>query len=218
MATRKNGSPFGDFSGSIDTVVFSSWMGIIISKSKPGQRKKKTTSVKLIRQNNMFGMVSSFFRSAKQMINMGYQKPKLAKMTPNNAITSYHLKNAMSGDGNDIGIILSKIKFTFPIRKTQSAWKSVISSVTENNVTISWETNPFPQKCTQLDDKVILVYYNKNRGMFYCIWDVIERSDLSFTRDFSKEFAGDEIHWYMFLISADGKLVSETDYLGMVTL
>jgi len=68
MATRKNGSPFGDFSGFIDTVVFISWMGIIVCKSKPGPRKTKTTSVKLIRQNNMFGMISSFFRSAKQIL------------------------------------------------------------------------------------------------------------------------------------------------------
>jgi hypothetical protein len=54
--------------------------------------------------------------------------------------------------------------------------------------------------------------------MFNCIRDVIDRSELSFTRDFDKAYAGHELYWYMFLISADGKLVSETEYLGKVTI
>ena len=163
-------------------------------------------------------MVSSFLTSALEMIAMGYQKPKVETMSAFNAAVSYHLKNAITGDPDDPAINLSMIKFSFPIRKTQSAWNPVLSLEDGNNVAIRWETNPFPHKNTELDDNVILVFYDKDRGIFQCIRDIIERSDLSFTRDFDEAYLGNELYWYMFLISADGKLVSETEYLGMVTI
>ena len=218
MATLRNNSILGDYFGAIGTVVLSKWKGIFILKSRPIKRTKKTKSGKVIQQNNVFGMVSSFLASALEMINLCYQGPKLATMTPFNAAVAYHLKNAFTGDPNDPGINLELIKFGFPIRKTQSVWNPMLSLGEGNNVLINWETNPFPHKNTELDDKVILVFYNKNGGVFRCIRKVIERSDLSFTEKFDRGYAGDEIYWYLFLISADGKLVSETEYLGMVTI
>ena len=218
MATRKNPGIFGDYRGSVDTIVLSKWNDTYVTKSKPGPRRKKTTAVGLLRQNNVFGMVSSFFKSAKGLIKIAYQRPKVVKMTPYNAAVSYHLKNAITGDPDDPSIDLRLIKFSFPIRRTQSAWNPVLVLEQGYNVTVSWETNPFPQKCTQLDDKVILIFYDANRGSFTGISDVIDRSDLSFTEEFSDGFAEHELYWYMLLISADGKLISETEYLGMVTL
>lgn len=217
MANKTSGSALGDYSGAVGTVILTNWRDMQVMKSRPGSRNKKATSVPLIQQNNVFGMVSHFFSSARELITLGYQRPKVSRMTPTNAAASYHLKNAIAGDPNDPGINLSKIRLTFPIRKTQSAWNPVLSAA-GNNVNVSWETNPFPQKCTQLDDKVILFFYNKNDGMFSIIRNVIDRSDLSFTEHFSAGYQGNELYWYMFLISADGKLVSETEYLGVVTI
>jgi len=218
MATQKSNSVLGDFTGSVGTVTLTKWMDLAVMKSRIGARHKKTTSVPLIRQNNVFGMVSHFFSSARELIRMGYQRPKVAKMTPFNAMASYHLKNAIIGDPDNPVISLSKIKLTFPIRKTQSVWNPVLSLEAGNNVIVNWETNPFPHKCTQLDDKVILVYYNKNGGSFNFIREDIDRSHLSHSCRFGAGYNNHEIYWYMFLISADGKLVSETEYLGMVTL
>jgi len=218
MATRKNKPAIGDYKGTIDTLVLSTWKDIDVAKSKPGKRRKKTTSVKLIQQNTIFGMVSRFFKSAKALINLGYQQPKVVKMTKFNAAVSYHLENAVSGNPADASLILSKIKLTCPIRKTQSGWNPVLSSAAENKVTVTWEINPFPQKCTQLDDTVLLVFYDTTYKLFFSIYDVVKRSDLSYTMIFQKRFTGHEMCCYMFLVSADGKLVSETDYLGMVTI
>lgn len=218
MATRKNNPTIGDYYGAVDSVVLSKWMDINVMKSRPGKRRKKTTSVKLIRQNHLFGMVSSFLRSANELLLMGYQKPKVAKMTPMNAAASYHIKNAMTGDPDDPSVDLSLIRFTFPVRKTQTVWNPTLTLEEGKNVVIKWETNPFPQKSTQLDDQVILTYYNKNTGFFYIVRDIVERSDLGITDTFESGYTGNELHWYMFLISADGKLVSETEYLGMVTI
>ena len=165
MATRKNKPAIGDYNGTIDTVVLTTWNDIDVLKSKAGERRKKTTSVKLIRQNTVFGMVSQFFQSAKALINLGYQKPKVVKMTSFNAAVSYHLENAVSGSPADPSLSLSQIKLTNPIRKTQSAWNSSLSLAAANKVTVTWEMNPFPQKCAQLDDTVMLVYYDHDTGL-----------------------------------------------------
>lgn len=217
MATRKNKSALGDYTGTIDTVVVSRWNNIDVMKSKPGKRRKKTTSKKLKLQNKVFKMVNNFFYSAMDYINIGYQKPKIVKMTPFNSAVSYHMENAVVADADGPAISLPEIKLSMPIRKTQNVWNPVLT-IAENKVTVTWELNPFPQKCSQLDDTVILVYFDIAYKLFEIVAGVIKRSDLTFTKTFVNRYTGHELHWYMFLISSDKKLVSETEYLGKVTV
>ena len=218
MATRRHGGPAGDFRGPVDTVTYCKWKDTFVVKGKPGKRKKKTTSEKVIQHNTIFGMVNRFFKSATDTINLGYQRPKVAKITPYNAAVSYHFDHAVIADSDAIGIDLSKVRFTFPIRQTQSAWNAVLSLEDGNKVTIQWELNPFPQKCTQLDDNVHFVFYDTESGVFELLPDSVERSDMSFTETSLSGWGGHDLHWWMFLKSADGKLVSETEYLGMVSI
>jgi len=218
MAIRTNKWVLGEYSGAIDSVVLSKWNDIDVMKSRTRKRKKKTKSEKLKQQNTVFGMVSKFLNSARELIETGYQKPKVVKMTPFNAAVSYHLENAVIGDPKHPSLDLQKIKFTSPIQKTQSVWNPVLSSAAENTVTVTWELNPFPQKCTQLDDQVILVFCDSTYNQFSNIYDEVKRSDLSYTKTFHKRVTGHEFYWYLFLVSADGKLVSETEYIGKVTM
>jgi hypothetical protein len=218
MAIRKKKSILGDLRGSIDSIVLSSWNDTSTVRSKPGKRKKKTTSGKVAQQNSVFGMVSKFFRTAKLIINAGYQQRKPVKMTPYNSALSYHLQHAVCGDPEDPAISLSKVKLSAPVRTTQSAWNPVLSCDGGNEVTVKWDLNPFPQRCTQLDDKVILVFYDKSRKMFIRLDKPIVRSDVAWTEVMPNGYQGNELYWYMFMVSADGKLVSETTYLGMVTI
>jgi len=214
MAIRTNKWVLGDYSGAIDSVVLSKWNDLDVMRSKPGKRRKKTKSKKVQKQNKAFGTVSKFLNPARKFIDIGYQKPKVVKMTPFSNAVSYHLEHALIGDPESPFLDLTKIKLSSPIRKTQPAWNPVLSSAAELKVTVTWELNPFPNKCTQLDDEVILVYRDSQYNVFSCVPGDVRRSDLSYTQTFNKRVSGHELHWYLFLISADGKLVSETDYLG----
>ena len=218
MATQQSNSTIGEFSGAVGTVVLSRWLDLVTMRSKPLRRKNKSTSAKVLQQNQVFGLVNILFGTAKKAIRIGYQKPKAAKMTSYNAAVSYHLKNAVCGDPEDPSLDLSKIKLSCPVRQTQSVWNPLLSLEKGKNVVISWELNPFPQRCTELDDQVILVCYSKNDGKFFQLQDSGQRSSLSYTHDINNWENGHELHYYLFMVSADGKLVSETEYLGMVTL
>jgi len=218
MATRKKSSIIGEYSGAIDSVVLSNWNDIGVMRSMPEKKRKKIKSKKPEYENVAFGMVSKFLSSAKSLIDRGYQKAKVVKKTPFNAAIAYHLKNAVIGGPEFPTLDLSKIKLSKPIRKTQSAWNPVLLSSADYKITVTWELNPFPQKCTQLDDNVILVCCDSTYNQFSCISFKVKRSELSYTRTLYKSAAGHVFHGYLFLISADGKLVSETEYLGKVTI
>jgi len=216
MATRRSNSPFGDYHGTVGTVVLSEWNSIPVMRSRPKKRKKKG-SLKQQQQTKMLGMVSSFLLTAKDIINLAFQKPKLAKMTLYNAAVSYHMENAVFGNPDNPQLNLSKVKLSCPIRQTEPAWNPGLLLEPGGKITVTWEQNPFPQKCTQLNDKVNIVFYYANSRRFSLHRNYCVRSDSSYTYTVKQGKSGDEVYCYMFMLSQDGKLVSETEYLGMVT-
>lgn len=216
MGVRVTKGVIGEMKGGIDTIVLSPWNDIDTIRGKPTKNRKKSKSPKLIAQKNLFGMVSSFLRPGKEIFKVGYQKARKVVLTTFDAAMSYHLKNAVVNDEEGVRMLMPKLKLTLPRRTTQPAWNPVLS-MTDNKVTVRWQLNPFPQKCTQLDDKVSLVFYDKQRKIF--LWrEAGIRSDVVYMEDLSIGHAGHDIYCYIFLVSADGKLVSETEYLGMITI
>jgi hypothetical protein len=217
MATRRSNSPFGDYHGTVGTVVLSEWNSIPVMRSRPTKRKKKG-SQKQQQQSKILGLVNMFLITAKDIINLGFQKPKLAKMSQYNAAVSYHMQNAVFGDPADPQLNLSKVKLSCPICQTEPAWNPGLFLEPGGRIIVRWEQNPFPQKYTQLNDKVNIVFYYSNGRRFSFHRDSCVRSDSSYTYTIPYGKPGDEVYCYMFMVSQDGKRVSETEYLGMVSL
>jgi len=213
MATANGGSILGGYKGKVGTVTLSTWMSIETMRSNMG-KKKKLPSEKQLTQIGIMKLVSSFLSPLLRIINLGYQQPKYPEMSKMNAAVSYHIKNALVGDDKNRFFDLSKIKLSKPIRSTQLAWNPLLEFNTERTIKISWELNPFPLKSTQLDDKVILVFYHKELDRFD-MRSLIRRDDLTHTYTSSLSTVGHEVFCYMVLTSADGKLVSHTKYIGM---
>jgi len=216
MATTSGGSILGGYRGKVGTVTLSSWMSIETMRSNI-VRKKKLPSEKQLAQIGIMKLVSSFLSPLLGIINIGYQQPKYPEMTKMNAAVSYHIKNALVGDEKNRFFDLSKIQLSKAIKSTQTVWKPVLESDTALQIKISWELNPFPLKSTQLDDQVLLVFYHKELDRFD-MRGQIKRDDLTFTYIAPKNTVGHEVFCYMVLTSADGKLVSPSKYLGVVTV
>jgi hypothetical protein len=217
MATRRNASILGDFNGRIGTVVLSKWKGTSTMRGVPIKRKNKKSSKKQTHQNTIFSKVEYFLRSAATVISIGFQQQKKAKITALNAATSFHMLNAVIDDPADPYIDLAKVKFSCPIWSTQPAWNPVLLAEEGRKIIVTWELNPFPQKCTQLSDKVFLLFYDKQKDRFLTSEGRVNRAAMSCSCTLMKN-TGIELYCYMFMVSADGKLVSETEYLGMVKL
>lgn len=208
----------GNIRGRIDNVILSEWRGIFVVRKTASKLKKKKLSPEQITNTNVFGTVSNFLRSAKEAFRIGYQLPRTAGLTAWNAIVSHTLQHAVTTVNDQAVLDLSEVRFSKPIHKTQQAWNAVVSAESGYKVTVRWELTPDAEKCTRMDDKVILACYDAETGKFTTYRKVACRSALSYTVDFISWYAGHDMYWYIFMVSDNGKLISETEYLGMATV
>ena len=218
MATGRNKSIIGDFRGKLGQVVLSESFGVATARSAPGKGRRQPLSAKQKMHTSAFGKISSFLRAATKVINLGYQQPKNPRMSRFNAAVSWHFQNALTGDPENAVITMEKLCFSCPVRKTQKAWEPELAADAENKVTVAWKLNPRPQKCTQLDDTAVIVIYDNHIKRFMVFGNAAPRSNMIFTWQADVWQKGHELYWYMFMISSDKKLVSETQYLGMTIL
>jgi hypothetical protein len=219
MATRKDQSIIGEYRGSIGPIVFTNTLGGSTAKSHPKKRGKKSLNAAQIKHTGTFSKLNKFLRYATDVINLGYQLPRNARMSHFNAAVKWHFEKALAKNPEKGVIDFEKLKLSSPIKSTQKAWEPAVSAEESNNIKVSWKLNPLPKKCTQLNDKAIIVvhYEHNGRSRFMCYKDAV-RSDLTFTQELPFILKGKQVHCYMFMISADKKMVSETQYLGAVQL
>jgi hypothetical protein len=214
MGTR-SGSPLGDMSGKVGTIVLTKWKGINVVKSIPSKAKK--VSFLQLRQRNLFKSVMQFLEGVTDVIKLGYQLPKNAAMSEMNMAASYHLLNAVVGEYPDYSIDLSKVKFTNPITSTEKGWNSKFTGGKNLAFEVNWELNPFPEKVTcRNDNAVVVIYDSTSRKFMYEATN--ERSALSYSFSELIGLTGHDFYGWLFFISADGKRVSETEYLGMIRM
>lgn len=215
MATKFGKTHHGEYTGKVGNVVLSPWKNIMTMRSLPN-RKKKAKSTALIQQNELFKMVMQFLSEALPAINVGFQQAKSASMTKMNAATSFHLLNAVVQDTTGAYIDMATVKFSKPIWLTQPAWKAKAVAEAGHKIKVQWELNPFPNKCTQLNDKAVLVFYNDQMSSFSVVNGKVDRQSMGYTFNAPAVFKGRDYFCYLFMASKDGKLIAPTQYLGQV--
>lgn len=214
MARRTSKSIVGSVSGKVGPVVFLTVSGQDLVRARPSAKRKEDTP-KLAKQKEIFKAIMFFFKYyTAEVFNLGYQVKKSDHISPFNAAISYHLLNAVVELDGKYGLDLTKLKFSKPIRLTQVAWHAELIRINDKEVQANWELNPCPLKTTQLNDKVIIIFYHKNHSTFMHRYAL--RSELSYTLELRNAVIGDEIFCWIFLTSADGKLASQTQFLGSV--
>jgi len=219
MATRINKSIIGDCRGTVGPVVLTESYGVGVVRSKPKKRGKKKQTDNQKKHTSTFSKLNKFFQLATDVINLGYPKRKSAKMSAFNEAVSWHFNNALAVDQTNGIVDFVKLKLSRPIKKTQKAWQPSVSGEENNRMTVAWKPNPSPDKHTHPDDGAVIVvhFYYRGRSKVMCYKDIAKRSDLNFSTELPYIMKGQEGHCYLFMISADKKLVSETQYLGKFT-
>jgi len=217
MAIQTSKSALGEIKGSVGNDTIYKWRSLTVIRQRSRYRDKNKISPKQHQQNNIFKLVTSTFHKIQSAIKVGYQQQKNTAMTPMNAAVSYHMLNAIVGDPQNLRIDPAKIKISHSIWATQNVWKPSLVATANKQITVTWELNPYPQKSTRLDDKVVIQLYHEDNHHFYPC-PIPLRDALVFNRTLNNIDVGKLLHCYMFVVSANGKLVSPTVYLGTVTV
>jgi hypothetical protein len=200
----------GGFRGGIGNVVGFRYRRRYLMRSIPLRRSKRK-KLKALPQHLNLGRMSQFIRDAKELIAIGF-KANNPKLDPRSMAMKYNMKNALVKTENGPLINYAKIKLSRGSR--ERAWSEEMIFTEGNKVTVNWDIPAMLDLKLIGYDKVYIVLYNEiNQSMMYAKQH-ISRSDLTYTGTVSAEYIGKPIHGWIFFVSADGKEVSDSDYLG----
>jgi len=202
--------PTGKFSGKIGNIVLSSWRGLSIGRAAPNKSRKKTTLIQL--ENRLrFSTGAVFSAKLSEAIAIGYPSNKGIK-TAMNVAQQHNIKQAITGIYPNLTINHSQIHLSSgslaPVYRAQ-----LIVTAEPGNVKITWE-NPVNFKLgVEEQDTIQVCLYNESTDCVTFYKDKAFRVDREMTF-FTDEPAKGIFYGWMFLLSADGKRASATQYLG----
>lgn len=187
------------------TKLYSVFTGI---KRKPRATKKALTHPQLV-QRLKFGMVVSFVKHLKLMVNIGLRK-KTIKMTASNYATKLILSKAIIGDYPDFSINYAILRFTFG--NLSECYIDNSSITTEGVLTMKWEEFQFRNMVDDNKDEVFIFLYDSMRKLSHNFSNAALRSDKSVQIKIPSFAADTDYHVWMFMVSPDQRNASRSQY------
>jgi hypothetical protein len=199
----------GPFSGKIGTVIGATWRGIDYMRSLPKKSSKAATQLQLNNQFK-FKMVQQFLKPMKRLIKVGYQSYK-GRLTPMNVATAQLLNDAITGIAPNFSIDFTKVLYSRG--DLIGPWNPNVATSIADEITFAWDASPVTPLSKE-DDQVSVLVYAPVLQKYVILENAAERSELTFDLQMPAEFAGETVHCYISVVSADGKQVSSSVYIG----
>lgn len=202
----------GGFRGKVGNVIGGNWKGIDYMRVKPSSVANPKTEGQMD-QRSRFNTVLSFLQPMKEVIKIGF-KNYAVKMTEFNSAMSYHLKNALTGEYPDFTIDYAVSLIS---RGTLlSALNGAAESTVANSVAFTWGNNSNGVDSFENDIPMVVAYNPSKNEASYLIEGT--RADENLTLLLPERFSGDEVHCFIAFKAAAGNKVSNSTYLGAVTV
>jgi len=207
----------GGFSGTVGTVVGANFRTMDIMKSKPRKSSKKAVQSQ-IDQRFKFGLITELLSHATRFIAEGF-KPSSVYVSPMNEAVSFHIEKAIKGVSPNFSIDYSKVRFSSG--RDGGLINPKMVALPEVSMKISWSPDvtvdfgPDKSDWDRSTDVGRVAILNVSTGNFLFA-DGMLRSEGSVDLTMPPPFAGSTVHGWIYFVSADGKHVSSTDYLGTI--
>lgn len=176
---------------------------------RPSKSNKPPTELQLEHREKL-RIVVQWLSRLSGVINEGF-KDYDAAMSQMNAAVSLNLKKAVTAVAPfdiDYGkVVLSKGKLDMPPQDP------AIDTVTAAKLDYSWVMNTGITNAKGTD-KVNFVVYNKVKDKFVILRGGAIRSALAYSLQLPANFSGDHVQCYISFVSANGKLVSNSYFVG----
>jgi hypothetical protein len=203
----------GILSGKIGSVIMYNDKGFQGMRSLPKKSNKPPTLAQQM-QRMRFAMIVTFFTPLKSLINHGFGERRGVRSRSNLCI-SYHVQHAVTGMFPDLTIDYSKVILTKG--KLAGAAKASIASEKADEVIFAWNYHPEFFMGSPTDEAILVVYHPlKHRHVW--LRTAATREVQTATLNIPASFAGETLHCWIAFISVNGKLFSNSSYLGTVTV
>jgi hypothetical protein len=210
MAIYTNGI-LGPFSGTVGSVVGSSWKGIQVIRSKP-VRKKTALTILQEQQIARFSLMTKFLRPLTDLLNQTFQKPAVGMTCSNRAFSLNY--PAISGEWPAIGIDYPRIilsKGRLPLGEPPT-----ISSPEEGKLLLTWKTGDgINRRLTS--GTAFIAAWQEEFGRW--IFGQFEAGDnISSCMLDVAPFSGRPVQTYIGFISKGRNKNSESRYMGLLNI
>jgi len=196
------------FTGKLDEVVGYHHKGKYCLRRLPVRKNKSLTLVQMAHREK-FAIASKLVRCLSPLLAVSM--PDNKKMTRSNYVMSQIMNHAMFGTYPDFHINYSQVLISHGNLQPASA---EIAQTIAGNIYFTWENN----SCTgnaQRDDKAILVVYCEALNQcIYSINEIFRHNGNALLRVIP--FKGHQVQTWMGFISCNGKLRSNSTYMGQL--
>ena len=158
--------------------------------------------------------LSPMLTAFKNQIDIGY--PEGGPLTQMNKAMSYNLIHAIDGEAPRYHIEFPKLKFSKGKRET--AWSTKMTLDADNKLQVQWAVPETANSKLIGDDIACIMVYNQSRKNAAAESYMVTRKELSCELYLKGIKSGDIIHAWIFFYTPDETQVSNTDYLGNLTI
>jgi hypothetical protein len=220
MGVIKKQAVIAGISGKLGRVVITNVGNTQVIKEVPTPPKKGSHTADQAKQRALFKFAEDFLlRIGYDVPRIGYQLRKKDSGTKANAMLRHLMLDAVKGEYPDFSIEFSKIQMSRPV---DACWNGQCVAGEGMTIDVTWEQNPCPGKTTRSHDDAVIVFYDENtkRNIYQSMYSrgKVPRNALKWSYKGYPQLVGHQIHCWIFFISANRKRVSQSEYLGMVTM
>ena len=206
----------GSVSGSVGPVVFCTLNDQDVVKGQPKKSNKPPVQAQ-IDQRERFKLVTTLLGLFKYFIDLGFKSGK-KKASGMNAAVKYHLENAVTGLSPDFAFDFSEMVLSNGnLHPAESFTATAVAGFEVECKWDAYETHLSDEIKVRNTDLLVVLFYDPIRQRIIQGGAGIKRSDLATTLTIPRSFGTNLLHGWMFLISADLKKSSKSEYLGTLT-
>jgi len=203
----------GGVSGKIGNVIGGSWKGIDYLRIMPASVANPKTPAQMD-QRTKFVTVIKFLQPMVEFIRVGF-KLYAVKMTQFNNAMSYNLHNAITGTYPDYTIDFSKALVSRG--SLTGATDASVASLSATSMELSWSDNSGTGAALATDKSLLLAYHTDTGTVVYNTAGASRTTGVH-ALTVPSELSGGTFETFIGFISEDGSLVSNSVYVGSVTL
>lgn len=203
----------GGFSGTVGTVVGSSWQGIDYIRSRPTYRKDRQFTTEQVDQQLKFGLVTRFSHSLADLLNLTYKRYS-KRQTARNSAVSYLLKNAVAGSSPHFYLNYAKVLVSRGLLLGAKEARAMAGPGT--TITITWGNNAGAGGAKTNDRAIVVAYCPELEQSCYAI-TAARRSSGTTSLEVSG-FMGCRVHTWLSFMTENGKGMANSVYAGALDL
>jgi len=172
----------------------------------------KPPSVPQLNQRAKFGLMVTFLSWISPILRIGFQNDHKEKQSAFNAAFVYNFRNAITGTS------AANYTIDYPeLLFSRGRWSKPddLAMATTEDAQLDFTWGPyFLKDYGAATDEAMFVVYNPTKEAFVTNVGVVVRSALSFDMALPSGFSGDTVYVYMSFVSASGRMVSDSVYVG----